>query len=87
MTGCSKMRESLFVASKLTPEGKCPVCKNKIAKVDEENPRRMFYKVRTMFIDQKNGDVICACSNCKTELVMPAVKMPRKLKKRPYAKN
>lgn len=47
----------------------------------------MFYKVRTMFIDQKNGDVICACSNCKTELVMPAVKMPRKLKKRPYAKN
>ena len=75
------------MAVKLTPEGRCPGCKNKIAKVDEEHPQRMFYKVRSMLIDQKNGEVICTCSNCKIELIMPVVKMPRKLKKKPNAKN
>lgn len=75
------------MAVKLTPEGKCPNCKKRIAKVDEENPQRMFYKVKTMSIDQKNGEVVCACSHCNTSLVMPMVKMARKLRVKPNANN
>ena len=75
------------MAVKLTSKGKCPGCNNRIAKVDEKDPQRMFYKVKSMIINQDNGEVIATCSHCKTEMVMPAVKMPRKIRKKKHAPN
>jgi len=70
------------MAVKLTADGRCPTCTLKIAKPDAKDPQRMFYRVKSMTINQVNGAVICMCSHCKTELEMPAVKMPRKVRKK-----
>lgn len=75
------------MANKLTAQGRCPTCNEKIAKVDKVDPQRMFYKIKSLLIDQVNGGVVATCSNCKTEVEMPVVKMPRKLKKKTNAKN
>lgn len=73
------------MAVKLTPEGDCPNCALKIAKPDEKDRRRMFFRVKAMIIDQVNGTVICLCTQCKIELEMPAIKMPLKVGKKKNA--
>lgn len=41
----------------------------------------MFYRVKSVIIDQDNGAMVASCSQCKTELEMPTVEMPRKVRK------
>jgi len=60
--------------------GNCPQCRVKVVKIDRDHPNRLFYAVKSMMIDRDNGTVIARCSKCKTELQMPAVLLPRKLK-------
>ena len=73
------------MSQNLTSDGKCPGCGNQIVQVDRANARRMFYAVKAMIIDQDNGAVVSRCSQCKVELTMPAVKMPRRIRTQPDA--
>ena len=65
----------------LTPKGKCPGCGAQIARLDKGNARHMFYAVKSMVIDEDNGSVASRCLKCKTEINMPAIKMPRRVKR------
>lgn len=69
------------MASNLTADGKCPGCGNQIVRVDKSDARRMFYAVKSLIIDQDNGEVVSRCSQCKVELKMPAVKIARMIRK------
>ena len=69
------------MAIKLTATGQCPECGERIVKIDQVNPQRMFYRVKSMMIDRVTGEVICQCTKCKAELLMPVVKIPKKIKR------
>lgn len=68
------------LSQNLTAEGKCPECGNQVVRMDKSNAARLFYSVKSMIIDQDNGEVVSRCSQCKLELKMPAIKMPRKIR-------
>ncbi len=73
------------MAKALTADGKCPDCKSQIVKPHSIDKSRTFYAVKSMIVNAVDGVVDARCARCKTELTMPVLKIPAKIRKRTHA--
>ena len=70
---------------RILADGRCPQCFRVIVSVDREDENRHYYLIKSMIVNNKNGEVTGKCVRCKTELEIPVIKMkgkftiPRKL--------
>ncbi len=69
------------MAESITSEGKCPVCHHRIVKADKLAKSKTFYAVKSLKIDSVDGQVSASCSQCKTDLVMPVMRISNKIRK------
>lgn len=69
------------MARKLTSSGSCPVCSRQVLRKHDTDRKKTFYAMKSITVDRVNNEMVGHCSNCKTELEMPVMIVPRKIKK------
>lgn len=73
------------MAKALTADGKCPDCNTQITRPYDKDKGMTYYAVNSLIIDTKTGTVATRCARCKTDIDMPVMKMPIKLRKSSHA--
>lgn len=63
---------------RILPDGRCPQCNRVIVSIDRSDKNRHYYLIKSMIVNNENGEVTGKCVRCKTELEIPVIKMKGK---------
>lgn len=62
---------------RIMPDGRCPQCYKVIVSTDRNDESRHYYLIKSMIVNNENGEVTGKCARCKTEVEIPVIKMKK----------